>query len=90
MDGVGGGQRRGPRTPPGAGPRPVRGVVGGGVALGMRDDWPIDPDDLGSAAGELRWLLWDAYEPVTGWQVHLAVWDPADGLAWAISASDQA
>ena len=58
--------------------------------LGIRDDWPLDPEDLGSAASELRWFLWDAYEPVTGWQLQVAVWDPADGLAWAISARDQA
>ena len=52
------------------------------------DDWP--PDDLGELAGGLRWWWWDAHEPVTGWQLQLAVEDPADGLAWAISARDAA
>jgi len=52
-------------------------------------EWPPDPDTLGSVAAELRWFWWDPYEPPTGWQVHLAVWDPADDIAWALSAVDQ-
>ena len=52
------------------------------------DDWPIPLADLGRLAGELRWWWWDAHEPVTGWQLQLAVEDPAEGLAWAISARD--
>jgi hypothetical protein len=51
-------------------------------------DWPPDPDELGDVISELRWYWWDAHEPVTGWQVRLAVWDPAEGLAWALSATD--
>jgi hypothetical protein len=53
-------------------------------------DWPPDPEALGAAAGELRWFWWDADEPATGWQLHLAVSDPADDIAWALSAIDQA
>ncbi len=53
-------------------------------------EWPPDPDALGAAAGELRWFWWDADEPATGWQLHLAVSDPADDIAWALSAIDQA
>ncbi len=52
------------------------------------DEWPIDLDELGARAGELQWSWWDAAEPVTGWQLQLAVEDPAEGLAWAISARD--
>ena len=44
--------------------------------------------ELGQVAAELRWFAWDAYEPVFGWQLRLAVWDPAEGLAWAIAATD--
>lgn len=57
---------------------------------GMVDDWPLDPADLGDAVAELRWYAWDADEPVTGWALHLAVDDPADGLAWAVAATDAA
>ncbi|HZQ27908.1 MAG TPA: DUF6183 family protein [Acidimicrobiales bacterium] len=55
---------------------------------GMLDDWPVDPDELGQVAAELRWYLWDAGEPVTGWGLRLAVEDPAEGLAWAVVAQD--
>jgi hypothetical protein len=57
---------------------------------GMADDWPPPPSQLGDAIGELRWALWRPENQPTGWQFHLAVDDPADGLAWAIAASDQA
>ena len=61
------------------------------AALGdALDDWPLPLDELGAIAGELRWSWWDAHEPVTGWQLQLAVESPADGLAWAISARDAA
>jgi hypothetical protein len=55
---------------------------------GLQDDWPLPAADVGSLAGELRWFAWDAYEPRLGWQLRLAVWDPAEDLAWAITASD--
>ena len=59
------------------------------AALGdALDDWPLAVDELGELAGELRWWWWDAHEPATGWQLQLAVEDPADGLAWAINARD--
>jgi hypothetical protein len=47
--------------------------------------------ELGDALGELRWYRWS---PATAasrddrWHLHIAVHDPVDGLAWAISASD--
>jgi hypothetical protein len=58
------------------------------AAAGLLDDWPVDPDELGQAAGELRWFVWDAGEPVTGWGLRVAVDDPAEGLAWAVVAQD--
>jgi Family of unknown function (DUF6183) len=55
---------------------------------GLTDDWPVDPSELGSLSRELRWFWWDAGEPVLGWNVQLAVHDPADDVSWAISAHD--
>jgi hypothetical protein len=50
------------------------------------DDWP----DIGDVARDLRWFLWDAGEPVTGWSLRLAVEDPETGRAYALVASDAA
>lgn len=60
------------------------------AATNQLDDWPVAPDDLHEAASELRWVLWRPATPITGWELHLAIEDPLDGLAWAISATDQA
>lgn len=60
------------------------------VLAGVDDDWPLPPDELGALAHELRWFAWDAWEPDTGWRFHLAVDDPAEGLAWAVAATDAA
>jgi hypothetical protein len=57
---------------------------------GLEDEWPPSWESLGAAAGELRWWLWDADEPVTGWSLHLVIEDPGEGLAWAIAATDEA
>ena len=48
----------------------------------------VEPDELGQAASELRWFWWDDGSPSTGWALRLAIEDPAEGLAWAIAASD--
>ncbi len=47
-----------------------------------------DPDLLGAGIGELVWMRWDPGDQIGGWGFHLAVADPDDGLAWAISAVD--
>lgn len=52
--------------------------------------WPPDPDELGDAVGELRWWLWDDGHLPQGWHLQMAVEDPADGLAWALEATDRA
>ena len=57
---------------------------------GLLDAWPVPPDELGHAAEGLHYFLWDAGEPSTGWSLRLAVDDPAQGVAWAINASDSA
>jgi hypothetical protein len=61
-----------------------------GALADQLDDWPVPLGELGEIAGELRWWWWDAHEPATGWQLQLAVDDPAEGVAWAISARDAA
>ena len=57
---------------------------------GLQDEWPVNPDSLGGAASELRWFVWSDLVPTTGWTCHVAVEDPVDGLAWALSAIDGA
>jgi len=46
-------------------------------------------DDIGGAADELRWCVWDTGVVDTGWTLRLAVEDPEAGCAWALSAADQ-
>lgn len=57
---------------------------------GLLDEWPVVPDELGAAAGSLRWYRWDAGDPETGWSLRLAVEDTERGRAWAVSAVDAA
>ncbi len=51
-------------------------------------DWPVEPAELGAAAARLRWSRWDPGDAVGGWSFHLAVDDPSEELAWAITAVD--
>lgn len=76
------GRRRG--TPVG------RGLAHWAIAalVGLDDDWPIELDELGETGSELSWFIWDPGEQIGGWSFHIAVSDPADGLAWAVSAVD--
>jgi hypothetical protein len=55
----------------------------------LLDEWPLDPDELGELANELRWYRWNAFEPEIGWSIQLAIEDPANGVAWALTALDQ-
>jgi len=57
---------------------------------GPDDPWPPPADELGEATAALRWAVWAPPGPVLGWALHLAVEDPADGLAWAVAATDRA
>jgi hypothetical protein len=57
---------------------------------GLDEDWPPEANELGEAASELEAFVWDSAEPDTGWALRLAFEDPADGLAWAVSATDSA
>lgn len=56
----------------------------------LGEHWPIEPDELGDAVAALEWYWWDVGEPRLGWELQLAVADPAEGYAWAISAHDAA
>ena len=89
LAGVGRCQRWRPRPAAGRRRRALRRAVAGRRVRGRARRLAV-PDELGELAGGLRWWWWDAHEPVTGWQLQLAVEDPADGLAWAISARDAA
>ena len=61
------------------------------AALGdVLDEWPVQPGELHALADDLRWYWWDSGEPALGWAVQLAVEDPGEGYAWAISAHDAA
>ncbi len=55
----------------------------------LLDDWPVDPDELGELADELRWYRWNGYEPEVGWSLQILIEDPENGVAWALTALDQ-
>ncbi|MBW3644717.1 MAG: hypothetical protein KY441_04355 [Actinobacteria bacterium] len=57
--------------------------------LGLVEEWPVPPADLGEAVDELRWARWEPEHP-SGWSLHLAVEDRDEGLAWAVAATDRA
>jgi len=50
----------------------------------------VDADELGDVVDDLRWYVWDSFEPAIGWALRLAVEDTDNGVAWAIEARDQA
>ncbi|MEZ5175928.1 MAG: hypothetical protein R2823_06950 [Acidimicrobiia bacterium] len=56
-------------------------------ALGY-EEMPEDRSGLGDEAQELRWVLWDPGDRVGGWNLHLGIEDPDDGIAWVLSAVD--
>jgi hypothetical protein len=60
-------------------------------ALGdLHDTWPPTSAEIESLLDELRWYRWDAHEPAGGWRLQLGIEDTAEGIAWAINASDVA
>ena len=59
------------------------------AALGdLLDDWPIEPRELGELVNDLRWFRWNAFEPDIGWSLQLAITDPDEDVAWALTAQD--
>jgi hypothetical protein len=60
-------------------------------ALGdLHDVWPPSDDDVLELLDELHWFRWDAPAPAGGWRLQLVVENPAEGVAWAINATDSA
>lgn len=55
---------------------------------GLDEGEEVDPQELGEAASELRFVRWDDGSPDTGWSLRLAIEDRADGLAWVVAAVD--
>lgn len=51
-------------------------------------EWPPRPGDLGAAVAGLQWALWEPPGLAGGWALHLAAADPAEGIAWAVAATD--
>jgi hypothetical protein len=45
---------------------------------------------MGKAVERLRFYWFDDGSSGTGWELRLVIEDPAEGLAWAISAVDAA
>jgi hypothetical protein len=52
------------------------------------DDVPEDSTGLGEEAAGLRWALWDPGDRIGGWNIHIGIEDPDDGVAWVLSAVD--
>ncbi len=52
------------------------------------DEVPEDVSGLAQDAEGLRWVLWDPGDRVGGWNLHLGIEDPGDGVAWVLSAVD--
>jgi hypothetical protein len=50
----------------------------------------VDMEDVSVHVDELGWFMWDALSPRLGWSLQLAIEDPVNGCAWAVTASDQA
>ena len=55
---------------------------------GLGEEIDVQPFELGRAAEELEWSVWDDGSEPTGWNLRLAIADPAEDLAWAVTASD--
>ena len=53
-------------------------------------EWPPEPDEIGELVNRLKWFWFDDGAAGTGWELRLAIEDPASGLAWAVTAVDAA
>lgn len=49
---------------------------------------PDDVSALDEELADIRWVLWDPGDRVGGWNLHIGIQDPQDGLAWVLSAVD--
>ncbi len=55
----------------------------------LHEQWPPTNDEIEELLANLRWFRWDAHEPEGGWRLQLLIEDTAEGLAWAINATDR-
>ena len=57
--------------------------------VGLADDWPCDPDEIGDIVNSLEFTAF-TYDktPTGGWGLHLVIEDPEEGLAIALRATD--
>lgn len=57
--------------------------------VGLADEWPCDPDELGEVINSLEFTAFTHDKaPTVGWGLHLIIEDPEEGLAIALSATD--
>ncbi len=52
------------------------------------DEVPEDASLLGEDGAGLRWVLWDPGDRIGGWNLHIGIEDPQDGVSWVLSAVD--
>ena len=50
--------------------------------------WPVTPEELEQSVEGLRWVLWEPLDFAGGWAACVAVESSADGLSWALEATD--
>jgi hypothetical protein len=50
--------------------------------------WPAASDEVGSAAADLRWVVWEPIDFTGGWSGCVAIESPEIGLSWAVEALD--
>lgn len=53
-------------------------------------DWPVAPETMERAVDSLSFHWFDDGSPPAGWALRIAIEDPGNGFAWAISATDMA
>jgi len=73
---------------PGAAPGRFAAWWAAAALTGLVDQWPVDAEVLGDGMTALRWYAWDSGGTASGWQLHLAIEQPASARAWAVAAVD--
>jgi hypothetical protein len=51
-------------------------------------EWPAGSSQMEDAVARLRWFAWSDRAPDVGWSLHLAAYDPEEGLSYAVGARD--
>lgn len=58
------------------------------AVAGVLDDWPVSGSLIEEVGNELEWWAWSTREEETGWNLRLAISDPMNTLAFAVTATD--